>query len=84
MSFLSSSCIYIIVHVLTYFLVINFLSKAHIKNKKSDIVEDPKYKFFNRTDVDKWGLFKNLPALMTFWPRCIACIVNCTVYALWV
>ena len=83
MSYLSSLCIYVVVHVLTYFLVINVLSKAHVKNQKSAMVKDPKYEPFSRIDIDKWGLFKNFPAIMTFWPRCISCILNIAVYAIW-
>ena len=72
--------VYILVHLATYYLVVNILSKNHFK--KRDSPELLKYEPFCRTDLDCFGMLKNFPQIMTFWPRFFILMGNLALYCL--
>jgi hypothetical protein len=73
--------IYLVIHILTYILVIHVLSKPHLKNHDNKSPEFIKYKAFARKDVNNWSIIWNFPFYITFWPRLGMAFLNVIVYS---
>ena len=73
--------LYIVIHTATYYLFVHVLGKNHYKNM--DNKEVNKSPFF-RNDLKNWGLIKNFPMVITFWPRMIGALINLLLYTIWV
>ena len=73
--------IYIVIHIATYFLFVHVLGKNHLKNINNEAVN--KSPFF-RNDLKNWGLIRNFPFILTFWPRFISGCLNVAFYTIWI
>lgn len=73
--------VYVVIHILTYYLIIHVGAKAHLKNKNNKELREKFYPFF-RNDLDNWSIVKCFPWYVTFWPRFIAAIFNLMLYGL--
>jgi len=66
--------VYVLVHLLTYVLVIKVLSGAHVANQNNPNLE--KYSAFKRNDLANWNIVTLFPFWLTFWPRAALFILN--------
>jgi len=75
--------IYVSVHLLTYYLIVHVLGKAHLKFKDDNEVKR-KFGPFLRNDLEKWGIIKCFPFYITFWPRVLMGCLNAFLFSTWV
>lgn len=74
---------YVIIHLLTYYLFVHVIGKAHLlRHKNPEILA--KYEPFNRIDVDNWSVIRCLPMVLTFWPRIITEFTLFIIMILWI
>ena len=69
--------IYVLVHVATYYLFVHVLGKGHLRLDSKDV---GRLEPFKRSDVKNWGLIRNFPMVLTFWPRIILGVTNLFIY----
>ena len=73
--------VYVIIHILTYILVVHVLAKGHNKTKDNQQIKQ-RFGPFLRNDIDNWGIIKCFPFYITFWPRVIATVAFVSTYCI--